>query len=328
MKTDRDQIIWILGTQQDPHVARVSSLLYAKNISVIVIDYNEPSDIHVSFNGDNMTLSYKGVELHHNDAIWSRCKLTEGGPYYFTPTDNNLDAASQHCVNKLREQQWIATYSSILCTHRGKIINRGSANWPKPYQQIVASRVGFSCPPSIISSSKKQIVDFFQQHINVVTKGALTTSIPIDISISTAVMTMKVSIQDITSSEESDFDQGPVFFQRQIFKKLELRIVATKYSISAFAVDSQKSALTAVDWRYGQSFLKFERYDLPKNIQSQIARFLEIVSCDFGVFDFILDEEGQYWFLECNSDGQWGWLETEPDISVSKIISECIERVA
>lgn len=41
-----------------------------------------------------------------------------------------------------------------------------------------------------------------------------------------------------------------------------------------------------------------------------------------GSIDMIVDPEGQYWFLECNQDGQWGFLEKFCDNAIAKVFAE------
>lgn len=36
-----------------------------------------------------------------------------------------------------------------------------------------------------------------------------------------------------------------------------------------------------------------------------------------GSFDLIVDRDGQYWFLECNQDGQWSWLDVVVDGAIA-----------
>ncbi|MGB3514539.1 MAG: hypothetical protein WBA93_36080 [Microcoleaceae cyanobacterium] len=45
-------------------------------------------------------------------------------------------------------------------------------------------------------------------------------------------------------------------------------------------------------------------YDLPKIITQQLLAFNRHYSLVFSTFDLILTPEGEYYFLECNSNGQ------------------------
>ncbi|MEU3896638.1 MvdC/MvdD family ATP grasp protein [Streptomyces sp. NPDC045251] len=46
----------------------------------------------------------------------------------------------------------------------------------------------------------------------------------------------------------------------------------------------------------------------------------------FGAFDFAIDREGRWWFLECNPSGQWYWLEHETGLPMLAAMADLLER--
>jgi hypothetical protein len=46
---------------------------------------------------------------------------------------------------------------------------------------------------------------------------------------------------------------------------------------------------------------------------------------NFGCFDFIVDRNCNYIFLECNTNGQWMWLEEEAKLPISAAIAQIFE---
>ncbi len=53
--------------------------------------------------------------------------------------------------------------------------------------------------------------------------------------------------------------------------------------------------------------------------------FLQHFNLNFGCFDFIVDKNGNYIFLECNTNGQWMWLEEEAKLPISAAIAQIFE---
>ena len=49
--------------------------------------------------------------------------------------------------------------------------------------------------------------------------------------------------------------------------------------------------------------------------------FLQYFNLEFGCFDFIVDQQETYHFLECNTNGQWMWIEDETQLPISKSIA-------
>lgn len=61
-----------------------------------------------------------------------------------------------------------------------------------------------------------------------------------------------------------------------------------------------------------------EHKNLPKEIGIKCINVVKALGLKFGAFDFMLDSDGQYWFLEVNPNGQWGFVELEAGIPISE----------
>lgn len=81
-------------------------------------------------------------------------------------------------------------------------------------------------------------------------------------------------------------------------------------------------AFNDVDWRIDQSNNKYELIDIPKEIKEKCLKMMDIMNLKFGAFDFIVDRNENYIFLEVNPNGQWLWLEKLLGLEISnKIIN-------
>lgn len=45
------------------------------------------------------------------------------------------------------------------------------------------------------------------------------------------------------------------------------------------------------------------------------------VGLRYGAFDFRVDRDGAPWFLECNPEGQYLWIEIETGLAISRAIA-------
>ena len=59
----------------------------------------------------------------------------------------------------------------------------------------------------------------------------------------------------------------------------------------------------------------------PKEIERFCNSYLDTLGINFGCFDFIKDVNNNFYFLECNPNGQWLWLEMEIGLKISKAIA-------
>ncbi|MGH8917162.1 MAG: hypothetical protein ACRD0H_02280 [Actinomycetes bacterium] len=57
---------------------------------------------------------------------------------------------------------------------------------------------------------------------------------------------------------------------------------------------------------------RFQRKPLPESRNPRASRF--------GAFDFIVDDHDQWWYLETNASGQWGWLAEACDLPMTDAI--------
>ena len=84
---------------------------------------------------------------------------------------------------------------------------------------------------------------------------------------------------------------------------------------------SQKKFLQELGYDFG---LKHEIIDTPQELASFCKKYLRNLNLNFGCFDFIVTPEDKYIFLECNPNGQWGWIEDECKIPMSEALIDCL----
>jgi glutathione synthase/RimK-type ligase-like ATP-grasp enzyme len=114
------------------------------------------------------------------------------------------------------------------------------------------------------------------------------------------------------------------YVQNYVEKAFELRITVVGQEVFACKINSQlqDEDKGKTDWRQGYDYgLKHEPYDLPAEITSKCLLFLQRMELNFGCFDFIVTPGNQYLFLECNSNGQWLWIEQETGMRISGAIA-------
>jgi glutathione synthase/RimK-type ligase-like ATP-grasp enzyme len=78
------------------------------------------------------------------------------------------------------------------------------------------------------------------------------------------------------------------------------------------------------DWRrhqLGTNEVEFKREKLDCDTERQCLRYLKSLGLGFGAFDLVESADGAITFLECNTNGQFGWLEDELDLPISAAIA-------
>jgi hypothetical protein len=101
---------------------------------------------------------------------------------------------------------------------------------------------------------------------------------------------------------------APAIYQEMVVKQFDVRTVLMGASVYSFALHDLQGAL---DWRQNawQGKVKVKDIETPVEVKAALTAFAQKSGIVFGVFDFAVDMQGQWWFLEVNEEGQFLWLE-------------------
>lgn len=118
---------------------------------------------------------------------------------------------------------------------------------------------------------------------------------------------------------------APTFLQQYIDKSIELRVTIIGEEVFTAAIHSQEIEKTKSDWRAIDSYqIKHTVYDLPVDITHKLLAFNRHYSLAFSTFDLILTPQGEYYFLECNPNGQWYWIEELTQMPMAKTMAKLL----
>lgn len=113
-------------------------------------------------------------------------------------------------------------------------------------------------------------------------------------------------------------------FQEWVPKDYEIRLTVVDDQFFAARIDG-KSEAARVDWRSDYSALSYRVVETPKLIRSRVSALLGKLGLRFGALDFAVAPDGEWWFLECNPNGQWAWIEEETGMPISRALADTLE---
>ncbi|MDB4926598.1 hypothetical protein [Mucilaginibacter sp.] len=191
----------------------------------------------------------------------------------------------------------------------------------KLLQLRTAESVGFTIPNTLITNSKEDLLEFYEQcDRNIIIKPIGQTR-----------LTQKDSIQFIYTNkltpdlleEISQYDLTPCIYQANIEKDYELRITVVENKVFAASIDSQVDPDTITDWRRkSKAFVKIE---IPQEVELMCVNLLKALNLKFGAIDMVKTKSGKYIFLEINPNGQWAWIESETNLQISEAIIDFLQ---
>ena len=319
-------VLLILGTRTDPHVERVAREVERRgNVQVFVLDYHH--DTRFSLEQDTagrIVFRINGTTLPDRYLVWDRTKLLPGTELYIRGDETSSGYAAQ---------EWRAFYKLLCGLNRERVVNslESRSCMVKPYQQVIAASVGFRVPATLVSNDKRSVQAFQRQNgyqliMKSVSAGKVGTVGDGGENIPFVVMTMRVSPEDLEAATTEEIAYCPHFFQREIPKSHELRVVVVDDRVLAFRIDSQKHELSSLDWRKGIEVAGFAAVSLDGGTVAQIRAFMSRMGLFTGSLDLIVDPEQQVWFLECNQDGAWGWLDDLADGAITRAFADGLAR--
>jgi glutathione synthase/RimK-type ligase-like ATP-grasp enzyme len=210
----------------------------------------------------------------------------------------------------LRNAYWISPLYSI----------REAEN--KIYQLDLAKSMGFTIPNSIITNSYEQVSLFFKENkeeciIKPIKSGLIEDDTESKVVFTNILKSIPENTERISSSTN--------YLQSHILKKGDIRVIAVGNKIFATLIHSQGNSKTKTDWRKGEMNLKHEKINLPEEINIKCIALLQALKLRYGAIDFILDDNGNYIFLEINPNGQWAWIEKQTGYNITQEIVNLLQ---
>lgn len=112
-------------------------------------------------------------------------------------------------------------------------------------------------------------------------------------------------------------------FQAQVPKVADVRAVVVGDQAFSALITAPPGV---VDWRAEYQNLTYEPVVCPEGLRQALMRFLGDFGLTFGAFDFAVTPDGAWWFLECNPNGQWAWLEDAAGLPITSAIADLLEN--
>jgi glutathione synthase/RimK-type ligase-like ATP-grasp enzyme len=106
-------------------------------------------------------------------------------------------------------------------------------------------------------------------------------------------------------------------------KKRDARVIVVGDRIFPFFIHADSPA-SRVDWRADYAALRYELTDLPVTVENGVRGYIAAFGLVYAAFDFAIDATDQWFFLEANTAGQYGFLESNTDAPISASLADLL----
>jgi ATP-grasp ribosomal peptide maturase len=248
----------------------------------------------------------RDVELAEVAAVYYRRPTPYAARYADLPTQARDFAAAEarHGLGGVLHNLTGATYvNHPLAVTRADF---------KPVQLQLAAGLGFQVPPTLVTNDVEAARKFAAEHGPVVYKTFRGLPAGQD-GRAGAIWTQRV---DPTTFDDT-LAATAHLFQAEIPKTGDVRVTVVGNAVFAQRIAAPDGAL---DWRRGDwDALVHDPVDVPAPVADAMRRYLTWFDLAFGCFDFALtghaEDPAAWWWIECNANGQWGWLPDAPAIT-------------
>ncbi len=305
--------VLVITSKFDPHVDMVKKHLPEASFAIYdPMKLVSGSEIVYKWNGSKFGIIYDGFRLDDCDVVWFRKPIILESDQL--PVDVKYQKYAHGAYKRtanaiyalLRDKYWVSDPWAILRANN------------KLLQQEVAHEKGLLIPDTLVTNSPVEAQKFLEEHKIIVMKplGAETIN---DGGVEKTLYATQISVDKPV--DFSGLGLAPTIFQQNLVGMLDLRVTVVGNKVYACEIHKKGSLKFGSDWRAGvlTPELEFvEHKDFPNELGAKCITVVKALGLKFGAFDFMLDKDGKYWFLEVNPNGQWGFVELEAGIPISE----------
>ena len=252
-----------------------------------------------------------------------------GAVYFRQPVSPDISADvteadrafSQREVKELLRSLW-------RLIDRRKWLNHPKELWlasNKVEQLTVAQRLGFNIPATCVSASEPTVRQFIEN-----CKGQVICK-AIKHGFLRQGRTVKIATTQRIGPEFLNrlcaYAPVPMIFQEEVPKAFDVRVTVVGDSVFATAIHSQEHPETAVDWRLWDVHdfdMRHEAIRLPAGLEELCRQVARHYGLRYAAIDLIQTNQGEYFFLELNPNGQWAWIEQKAGYPIRDALIDCL----
>lgn len=311
--------VLIISHEFDPHVDRMVTFL--KNLGVrcdrwITGSFPRESrvtmDLGIASAGGQIDLAGGTIDLTTVRSVWYRHPSSPALPDGLSAEERRFaDAEIRSALTGLFQ-----LFDWFWINHPDRI--RVAAS--KILQLRRARDLGFKIPPTLVTNKRNKIREFFDVHGDIIYKPFTPAffSGGAEFCYTSPITRDELSQADLIQNT-------PGIFQKNIQKRVELRITVIGRRVYATEIHSQEIDAAINDWRAGsvQELVHVE-HQLPSEVEKRCLDYVRSYDLVFGAIDMILTPENEYIFLENNPSGQFGWIEAKTGEPLTAALAELL----
>ena len=191
----------------------------------------------------------------------------------------------------------------------------------KPLQLRIAAESGLRVPQTLITNDPVAAQSFADAMDGPVIYKPFY---PVRELVDGQTKTVYTSIVAPGDLPHADIATTAHLFQKFLPKEYEVRLTAVGERLFAAEIHAS-SERSRIDWRSDYTSHTYQICEPPADVAAGIRRMLLRLGLPYGAFDFAVDPDGNWWFLEINPSGQYGFVEIATGLPITAAIADYLE---
>ncbi|REH42688.1 ATP-grasp ribosomal peptide maturase [Kutzneria buriramensis] len=190
----------------------------------------------------------------------------------------------------------------------------------KPYQLAAAARYGLDVPATMLTNDPTAEGEARELLGSLLVYKPLASASVVDGDRLSMVYATEVSPDFIADGRIALTVHQ---FQERLPKARDVRATVVGEHVYAANLysDSPKGQL---DWRADYSSIRYERTQLPAEVERRLLALTRCLELRFCAADFVVTPDGRYYFVDLNPNGEWGWIEQETGLPIAAAVAELL----
>ena len=220
-----------------------------------------------------------------------------------------------HSVDlQLYRSQWSSFMRNLTVYYTARWLNHPMYTYQaenKIYQLDIAQKNELKIPDTVISNDAQGLCDDYLYVVK-----ALDTPLFYD---NNQEMFTYSTIATGKEIKQSSIKEAPVIIQNCLQPKVDLRVTVVGKHIFPVSITKNNQGISG-DWRKTKKEeLQYNPVEIPKEVSEKLLDIMRCLNLSFGGIDLAFSE-GEYYFIEVNPTGEWGWLVKTAGLEIHKAI--------
>lgn len=270
--------------------------------------------IVVDLQNEVMIISIDGEEyeaqFEHLKGIFFRAPV-------FLRTQSKKELSVQE---QLERNQWSSFLRNLIVFKNANWINNPVSTYRaenKIFQLCIAKEYGLVVPVTYISNCTDFNLDSDKKYI----VKSLDTALFYDMENNKEMFTYS-NVVSGSELNEYDLTSAPIFIQEFLNPKIDCRVTYVQGKLFPVKILQNGKGMYG-DWRIRKEELEYIPFQLPTYVENAIHKLMKKLELNFGGIDLAI-VSGEYFFIEVNPTGEWGWLEVKTGTNISKTIKRAL----